>query len=162
MSPLPLGLDQLQLRSFLPTFFLEYFFKTKGNIAPALLTLHRRKCETSTAEVTLLSLPRASSQPPFLRENTAASSATPRIREQGGSRAQIEREGWETLKAFCSVPLVHFPFVYMTLYPGRVAGPPQQQPPRGAASPCHPQYHTFFIMALYCSNQYAQYMLNVY
>lgn len=141
VSPLPLGLDKLQLRPFLLTFFPEYFFKTKGNIDPALLTLHRRKCETSTAEVTLLSLPRASSRPPLLRENNADSSAMPRTREEGrklhspavpgphrrlraGRARGMEREGWGTPKAFCSVPLVHFPFVYMTLYPGRVAGPP--------------------------------------
>lgn len=29
VSPLPLGLDKLQLRSFLLTFFLEYFLKLK-------------------------------------------------------------------------------------------------------------------------------------
>lgn len=83
MSPLPLGLDQLQLRSFLLTFFLEYFFKTKGTIAPALLPLHRRKCETSTAEVTLLSLPRASPSLPF-SGRTALAALRPRESERAG------------------------------------------------------------------------------
>lgn len=85
-----------------------------------------------------------------------------RARGAWGARG-VERGGRGTLKAFRSVPLVRFPFVYMTLNPGRVAGPPpSSRRPSGPLSPCHPQYHTFFIMALYCSNQYAQYMLNVY
>lgn len=50
--------------------------------------MHRRKCETSTAEVTLLSLPRASSQPPLLRENNATGSAIPKIGVEGISAAR--------------------------------------------------------------------------
>lgn len=61
--------------------------------------------------------------------------------------------------------LVCSPFVYMTLYfwesgerPAVTIQPRSRDSPNRAIS----QYHTFFIMALYCSDQYAQYMLNVY
>lgn len=166
---LAFGTWQAPAQTLLTDIFSGVFFKTKGNIDPALLTLHRRKCETSTAEVTLLSLPRASSRPPLLREKTlTALQSRESERREGSSRARpcpAPRDGAGRVgnaESLLLCPFGSFSFcLHDTVSWESRRAPPSSSCPAGP-SPCHPQYHTFFIMALYCSNQYAQYMLNVY
>lgn len=53
-----------------------------------------------------------------------------RARGDAGSQAGLAGPERETLKAFRSVPLVCFPFVYMTLYFWESRRPPHRQHPK--------------------------------
>lgn len=81
MSSLPSGLHELQLKFLLLTLWESFFFlkkkKEKGKIDPALLNLHRRKCETSVAEVNSLlqPMPLPTPSPPCPQENNAVNGA---------------------------------------------------------------------------------------
>lgn len=63
--------------------------------------------------------------------------------------------GQETLKAFCSVPLVCFPFVYTTLYSWESWPPYSEHPPQQglASNRAISQYHTWIFLfgfVLFC------------
>lgn len=65
------------------------------------------------------------------------------------------RGGQETLKAFCSVPLVCFPFVYTTLYSWESWPPYSEHPPQQglASNRAISQYHTWIFLfgfVLFC------------
>lgn len=171
VSPLPLGLDKLQLRSFLLTFLPEYFLKlketstqpsrlcTEGSVKPA-----RQRWLCCPYPVPLPGLPFSG------RTTLTALRSRESQRREGSSAARpcpappgpdgAGRVGNAESLLLC--PFGSFSFcLHDTVSWESRRAPPSSSCPAGP-SPCHPQYHTFFIMALYCSNQYAQYMLNVY
>lgn len=128
MSSLPLGRYKLQLKFFLLTLFGNSFLK-KEKTDPALLNLHRRKCEISTVEVTLLSLPVPLPSLPLLPcpgKVTLSGSALPKPREERNSvAAERHHPGRHFLLASqCRVALLA----------GRVssAGASRLRGPRGA------------------------------
>lgn len=174
------GTLKLHLKFFLMTlleYLKKYIYNNNDNnnkrIDPALLNLHRRKCETSMAEVNSLSLPMPLPPPPptppspgkWCSVDLQAGELERRKSPQLASRAPGQtapcrsweggRGGQETLKAFCSVPLVCFPFVYTTLYSWESWPPYSEHPPQQglASNRAISQYHTWIFLfgfVLFC------------